>query len=254
MELPFVKLLTALILPPGGCIVLMVIGSFVIRRYYVSGRILILTGFGSLLLACMPITPILLAKWIEDIPALNTAELKRANAKAIVVLSGGMQSDAREYGHASVNRYTLERVRYGAWLHKQTRLPVLVSGGNVYGTSAIKEGDLMRESLEEDFKISVKWVENNSRNTWENAQLSAAILKRQGIKRIFLVTHASHMQRASYAFTQAGFTVIPAPTGFTDSHTHYPAYSLFIPGAEAMIQTRQLTHEIVGLYWYALRY
>lgn len=254
MELPFVKFITAFILPPGGCLVLMIIGSFVIRRYYVSGRILILTGFTTLLVSSLPITPYLLAKWLEDTPVLNDSELKRPGARAIVILSGGMESDAPEYGQASVNRYTLERIRYGAWLQHKTHLPVLVSGGNVYGIGAHTEADLMRQSLQEDFKTPVKWVENNSRNTWENAQNSSAILKQHGIQHVYLVTHASHMRRAMEAFKQAGIKVTPAPTIFTNKNRSYPVYLLFLPSAEALNHTRQLTHELLGFIWYKLRY
>lgn len=254
MELPFVKFIAALILPPGGCLLLMIIGSFVIRRYYVSGRILILSGFITLLLATLPLTPHLLAKWIEDVAPLPASELKQPTAQAIVILSGGMESDAPEYGQASVNRYTLERIRYGAWLHKKTRLPVLVTGGNAYEIGSAREGELMRQSLQEDFRIPVRWVENNSRNTWENAKNSSVILQQHGISHVYLVTHASHMRRAMEAFIQAGIKVTPAATVFTNKYTAYPVYLLFLPNAEALTRTRQLTHEILGFIWYRLRY
>src|SRR6185369_731300 len=56
-----------------------------------------------------------------------------SNVQAIVILGGGRRSDSPEFGGDTVSHYTLERVRYGAQLARQTGLPVLVSGGSVFG-------------------------------------------------------------------------------------------------------------------------
>ena len=38
----------------------------------------------------------------------------------------------------------------------------------------------MRDSLTQDFQVPVRWVEDRSRDTWQNARDSAAILRANG--------------------------------------------------------------------------
>ncbi len=147
---------------------------------------------------------------LEDIPALDPAQAKAA--QAIVVLGGGSYWAAPEYGGDTVSRWSLERIRYAARLHRDTGLPLLVSGGAPLG--GVPEGRSMRDALERDFGVKVRWVEDRSANTRENALLSAALLKEAGVKRVLLVTHAWHMRRAQEAFVNAGLEAIAAPTGY----------------------------------------
>jgi uncharacterized SAM-binding protein YcdF (DUF218 family) len=68
----------------------------------------------------------------------------------------------------------------------------------------------MKESFEQDFHIPVQWVEDQSRNTTENAQFSATILKQKAF-RLYLVTHACISPRARAAFEKMGMTVSQPP-------------------------------------------
>ena len=49
------------------------------------------------------------------------------------------------------------------------------------------EAQLMADSLRDDFGVDVRWKEEQSRTTWENAQMTADILLAQGIKRVVVV-------------------------------------------------------------------
>ena len=46
----------------------------------------------------------------------------------------------------------------------------------------------MADSLRNDFGVTVRWQESQSRTTWENATMTAAMLQPQGIKRVVVVT------------------------------------------------------------------
>jgi uncharacterized SAM-binding protein YcdF (DUF218 family) len=105
----------------------------------------------------------------------------------------------------------LERVRYGARLARLTGLPVLVTGGSVYGGET--EAKLMREVLELELGVPVQWAESRSRTTHENAKYSADILRAAGIDRIVVVAHGVDMARARAEFEDFGLKVTPAPTG-----------------------------------------
>ena len=66
-----------------------------------------------------------------------------------------------------------------------TRAPVLVTGGSVYGGET--EARLMREVLERELGVPVRWAESRSRTTHENAKYSAEMLRAEGIDRIVIV-------------------------------------------------------------------
>jgi len=204
------KLLATLVLPPAGPLLLAVLGLLLLRRRPRLGRALAWGGLVLLwLLATPAVTKPMLAA-LEDIPALDLAQAK--NAQAIVVLGGGSTWAAPEYGGDTVSRWSLERLRYAARLHRDTGLPLLVTGGAPLG--GVPEGRSMRDALERDFGVRVRWVEDRSTDTRDNARMSAALLKEAGVGRVLLVTHAWHMRRAQAAFAAAGLDALAAPTGY----------------------------------------
>jgi uncharacterized SAM-binding protein YcdF (DUF218 family) len=61
--------------------------------------------------------------------------------------------------------------------------------------------------------MRLNFKESSSRDTQENAAKSWELLSKQGITRIALVTHTTHMPRAGLEFKRAGFDVIEAGVG-----------------------------------------
>ena len=108
----------------------------------------------------------------------------------------------------------------------------------------------MRDALDRDFGVEVKWTEPLSRNTLENAGLSAGILRGAGVGAVYLVTHAWHMPRARGAFEQAGLAVVPAPTAFTTRRK--PGVLAWVPDARALRDSSAALHEMLGRAWYRL--
>jgi uncharacterized SAM-binding protein YcdF (DUF218 family) len=209
------KILAALILPPAGPILLALFGLWLMRsksrRWQGAGLWLAtLSLLGLLLLSLSGIGNALLAS-LEQSPPITQEQLQRA--QAIVILGGGTYFGAPEYGKDTVDRATLERLRYGARLARASRLPLLVSGGAPSGGRP--EAESMREALELDFGVKVRWVETASRDTAENAGLSAPLLKAAGVTRIALVSHGWHLPRAVALFEKQGLEVTPAPTAFS---------------------------------------
>lgn len=241
--------LVNLLLPPILFLVTAVIGCALWRRRPRLGRNLVFTS-----LALM---------WLASSAAFNgplfkalgwpaPVDLRDASgAQAIVVLGGGMHDAAPEYGAvATVNAGTLERVRYAAWLSRQTRLPVLASGGRTHPTPAA-EAELMKSVLENEFSTPVRWIETESRNTFENARASARILRAAGIGKVLLVTHSFHMRRAVQAFAPTGIEVIAAPTRLDTSGPL--TFADFLPSPRGFQTSYFVAHELVGGAWYAIR-
>ncbi|MBV1910964.1 MAG: YdcF family protein [Kangiellaceae bacterium] len=195
-----------------------------------------------------------LSQNLQTVAALSPLKVTQyANSQrvdvAIVVLAGGRISSSPEYGDIdTVSSKTLQRIQYAAWLHRKTRLPILVTGGSVYGESTA-ESVLMNQTMLSAFNIAPKWIEVNSKNTAENAKFSNEILKRNGITEILLVTHSNHMQRAVAEFERAELKIIPAPTVFQSTRTSWIDY---FPSARALYESQQSLHEMVGKLWYYL--
>lgn len=257
--------LKAWLLPPGGFLfgfglafILLLIGSGEgafkrgFRRF--GFGILLLSSLG-LYLSSTPFLAAFLSGSIEQYPALDLARVERLAAEgespAIVILGAGHLSNAKEFqaysefGLMTVDKFALERLRYGAFLQRQTGLPVLVTGG---GDGHWSQAALMAESLQRDFQVPVNWLEARSRTTWENARYSRQILKAENIGRVILVTHAFHMRRAVYAFQQQGFQVLPAPTAY--GQRQFGGLGNWLPSVAAMHEVRRVLHEYLGLWVY----
>lgn len=239
------NLVSAFLLPPLNLLVVAGIGLFLWHRRPRAARILISVSVAGIWLLSTPFIADCLLQSIEGTPV----DLGKASADAIVVLGGGQHFNAPEYGGNTLSKETLERVRYAAMLYRQTGKPVLVSGGNPQGGGA--EAPLMKKVLEQEYYVPVRWLEDSSDNTLENARHSHKLLAQDGIERIYLVTHAWHMPRAIQVFERAGFTVIPAATAYT---TRYETNLLtFIPNANALLESYRFTHEVIGMLWYRLK-
>jgi len=109
----------------------------------------------------------------------------------------------------------------------------------------------MARALREEFRVEVRWVEGESENTAENALFSAAILRRDNVQRVLLVSDAMHMPRAQMSFRSSGIEVVPAPTMFFRMTT-YRVYD-FMPRVEGLRRSHYALYEWIGLLWYGIR-
>ena len=238
--------IAAFLLPPLSLLLVGFVGLLALRRRPQMGKALIsICILGLWVLS----TPIVATKFLDGLappPLLITGK----EADAIVILGGGRIRDSIEYGGDTVKHFTLERLRYGAHLARRLNKPVLVTGGRPEGKGQ-PEGHIMKAVLEKEFHIPVRWVEDLSRNTRENARLSAEILNKAGIQRIYLVTHGWHLARAIPEFEKAGLTVVPAGTGYK-LHGDLELFD-FVPNAQALLTSYLASHEWIGLLWYRLR-
>lgn len=235
------KALAALVLPPSGPLLLALAGLALLGRRPRLGRTLAWFGVGALLVLCLPVISHLLLRSLEP----PVVDLRRAaDAQAIVILGGGLRRNAAEFGGDTLARLTLERVRYGALVARATRLPVLVSGGSVYGGTA--EATLMKRALEQEFSVEVRWSEDRSRDTRSNAAESASILLPAGVKRVLLVAHGFDMPRASAEFTSAGFQVTPAPTAIAAERFGFEHPVELLPSMSALQGSYYALYELVA--------
>jgi len=239
-----------LLLPPFNAFALGLAGWVIGRRRRLTGRVVVWIAVLALVAQSLPLCGVLLLRSLERYPALGEGDLD-PDAGAIVVLGGDMYYGAPEYGGDTVGPTTLQRVRYGAWLHRATDVPLLTSGGRIPpGREPIST--LMARVLREEFDVPVRWVETESDNTYTNARFSAEILLAEGVSKVYLVTSASHMWRSKIAFEAAGLEVVPAPTDLAPE-LHF-ALGDFVPRAEGMRDSAVALYEWFGMLWYRIAY
>lgn len=238
----------AALLPPGSLIIMLLCGLALARRRPFLRRGLLALGLVSLYALSTQYVADSLLKTLEPAP-LNPSTTPAG--QAIVVLGAGTYFNAPEYGGTTSGPHALLRLRYAAHLQRKTGKPLLVSGGSPEGAGA-GEALHMRDILEREFHVPVKWVEDRSLTTLENARLSHALLSAHGIRTVYVVTQAWHMPRARLAFEHAGFTVIPAATDYA---TRFRLTALdFLPDARALRDSSLYFREIIGIAWYRLQF
>ena len=242
------RLLEALILPPSSVLVLILGGTALRHRLPRTGRTLQIVGLLWLWLAATPFVAGTLLRTLQDDPPLP-ASGPLPQADAIVVLSAAADRIGAEYGGPVAGAMTMQRLRYGAALQRRTGLPILVSGGRP-GSNMPSMAELMARALRDEFQVPVRWLEERSYNTAQNAEFSAEILVKAGARRILLVSTAWHLPRAAESFQRHGIEVVPAPTAFRGPP--YENYRSLLPHWAALRDTGYAMHEWFGRVYYAL--
>ncbi|WP_339530236.1 YdcF family protein [Pseudomonas mucidolens] len=252
--MPIRYFIKQLLLPPGILLLLLAVAWWFRRSRPRLAAVCFALGLGGMWLMSLPVVVQWGAKALETEPPLAPDEWTSLaqRADAIVVLGSGRERGDPAWGADQPTGIGLERQRYAARLAKASGLPLLTSGGLHYGTPP-SEAELMAVSLRDDFGVNVRWKEERSRTTWENAQLSAQILLPEGIKRVVVVTQAWHMPRAVWSFEKAGFAVVPAPVGFLGADNARPLGG-WMPEFKSVWQSGQLLNEAVGQVGYRVFY
>jgi len=228
--------LKLLVLPPAGLILLAGAGALLLRRRPMLGRMCLIAGLGSLWLLSTPVVSDAVVSLTEHYPAMDLRSA--GGAQAVVILGGGGQrSYAPEYGGPAADPELLERLSYGAYVARKTGLPILVTGYHIEAVAM--QGTLMR-----NFSIAPRWVEDQAYDTFENAANSVRMLEADGVRRIILVTHATHMWRAVHEFTDAGIEVVPAPAGMRTPREY--GIKRFEPNPSALSRACAAINELVG--------
>lgn len=260
---PLKPVLSALLLPPAPFLVLGLAGAGLVRRRPRAGRwLVVLACLGAWLGGCVGA-----AHWVEEswlaLPAPLDAD-QRAHLKAraaagdplaIVVLGGGVNPLAPEYGTADLAGPSLFRLRYGLWLGRQTGIPVAASGGIGWGASAPglqPEASRMAQIAQAEFGEPLRWIEATSRDTHENAVNTLALLRPADIREIVLVTHGTHMPRALREFRAAAAAdagsapVLITPATMGEAWPADSALLRWVPSGEGVVRMRAALHEVLA--------
>lgn len=256
--LPWKAVVGALLLPPVPCLVLVVLAWRWHDRRPLLALLTLSTALTALWLSHCEAVGVWLERRLQIHPVITASELpefKRqlANRKAaIVVLGGGTLPYSAEYGESHLPDRAYQRLHYGLWLARQLQQPVMVSGGEGFIKSgALPEAQIAARLAARDFGRPVRWIEDNSRDTRDNARLSLPMLRADQISDVVLVTHAWHMRRAMRAFhneaKRLNYTVkiMAAPMG--TGREDLGLLRAWIPSTTGYQRVHEALHELLGL-------
>nr|WP_246294746.1 YdcF family protein [Schlegelella koreensis] len=238
-------------------LVLIVVGAWFLARRRRLGWGLVASGVALVWLSASAAVAGPVSHWLlPRPPALTEARIAELRAEArgnpppaIVVLGGGIEGPAAEYGARTLNWRSLERLRYGLYLAQKTHAPVLFTGGVGWAdTGGTSEASAAAKIAAEEFGRPLRWLEDRARDTRENARYSVEMLRAAGVRHVLLVTHGYHMPRALRAFNEAAagtMRIEPAPMGL--ARRSQKAGVRWLPTNSGYGDMRDTVHELLGL-------
>jgi uncharacterized SAM-binding protein YcdF (DUF218 family) len=250
--LTFKPVLTSLLLPASSG--LLALGALLIWAWRSGTRAtrlpIALAGFSTLslwLLSCQAVAIWLSLHLLPQVSPIIPEDLKRHEVQAIVVLGGGVENAAAEYNGPVLSPDAVSRLLYGVHLSRSTQIPLAYTGGVGWAgpSHQASEAEVAALALGHIGGPALRWQETQSRDTRENALLTAAMLKNDGVTHIALVTHAWHMPRSVRQFEAAGLRVMPAPMGYIRSDLS-PLLQ-WLPSGKGLRDTGRVIHEWLGL-------
>ncbi|ASA22165.1 YdcF family protein [Paenibacillus donghaensis] len=239
-----IKFIYSFVLPPGIFVVLL-LGMVVWLWKHNRRPAQVLLAVTLLLYLSM--TPLVSDTLISSLERQYT-QPAAVEGDVIVVLGGGATSGTPDLdGEGNLGGSAANRLLTAARLYRQTGLPILFSGGQVYADSG-NEADIARRQLiglgipEEDVL-----AENRSLNTAQNASNTAGLMAEHGFARPILVTSGFHMPRSMALFKRAGLTALAYPTDYQASRPMSLYANKFTPFAGAVSTTGVALKEYLGL-------
>ncbi|MDN3580975.1 YdcF family protein [Mucilaginibacter flavus] len=236
------KVLAFLICPFLYAFVLLALGIFLNKPKW--KRKCLLAGFIILWIFSTPLLLNLLARAWDVAP--ETLQPNKTYSAAIVL--GGFSGDDKN-GKGSFN-WAADRFIQGVMLQKTGVVKkILISSGNGnLFADGFKEADWAKSQLTIlQVPDSCILIENQSRNTRENASYSKQLLVKEHQKGPYLlVTSAFHMRRSLQIFRKQGVEVIPYSCNYVAGDKSF-SFADFVPSADVLGGWNIYIKEIIGV-------
>lgn len=177
---------------------------------------------------------------------IQPVPLKNQTYSCVIVLGGFSGVDAN--GKGAFNQLSDRFIQSLKLITTGKAAHILVSGGN--GSllpGNFRESDWVKTQLQQ-FKVpdSLIVIENQSRNTLENAAFSKILLAQKHLQPPYLlVTSAFHMRRSLAIFQKQKMEVVPYPCNYIAGNGGF-AITDFIPDAGPLSTWNIYIKEVVG--------
>lgn len=191
---------------------------------------------------------------IWEMPVAKPAELEKHDMA--IVLGGAMR-----YYNSDISRPVygpaVERLIQAVILYRKGKVnKIFLSGGSgLLFMQQFKESEILNRELQ-DLCVDEKDIlmENESRNTYENAVYTAEAMHELNYDgKIILITSAHHMRRSLACFEKAGLKVTPFPVDSYAGKIIWRPERILIPDAENLWTWGMLIHEWIGCIAYKLK-
>jgi uncharacterized SAM-binding protein YcdF (DUF218 family) len=246
------KIFWWLVLPINVVFLLLVVGvvCLVFQRRGLALTSMSVAVFIYVVFGMLPIGSYLLQTLEDRFPAVVKMQ---DNIAGIIVLGGTLNPVTSEQRGQLMINGNVERVLSLIELSKYYKnIPIVYSGGSgLIGRPDLKEAAMMKPLLQ--FLINNPEnliLENESRNTFENAAFTKKVLGDKSSGKWVLVTSARHMPRAVGAFRHQGVDVLAYPVDYLTGKNTQLGWSIN-PAAGLNVFTTSL-HEWLGLFAYYL--
>jgi len=247
------KILDFLINPFNWVVALFGIGLIFLWKGKKSAKKWLLASFLTIVFFTNPlILSVVMIKWdYPSYPAKNITQ-----PYEIGILLGGSMRHYDEINERPVYSMSVDRLMQTIALYKSGKIrKILLTGGSGHVfLQHQKESDIIRVVLNQagvpDEDIL---VENQSRNTYENAAFTAKLIREENINGKFLViTSASHMRRTIACFKKTGLAVDPFPVDGKSQTFSWTPDTFILPEPHAFGAWDSYIHEWAGMIAYKI--
>ena len=169
-----------------------------------------------------------------------------------IILGGGMMRSGEGFRTGeTADRFVQPLLLYKKGLVKK----LLITGGNV-NIKGLKKDDTQESKKVKEVLIAMGvaekdiYLEENARNTHENATYTRQVLKPYLAEEMVLVTSAMHMPRAKACYSKEGIKVIVYPADIKKKDTPSGILDLVIPQERNLSKFAELIREMAGFVMY----
>jgi len=233
-------------------IILIVAGAFFIKRKWgkscLWSGIFLLWFFSNQFIANQA-----MQVWEPEFKPFN--EIK--NHEIGIVLTGVTNLSKTAYDRTFFNKGA-DRITHALQLYQEGKIKkILITGGQgLNPVNSQSEAEvLQRFLLMTGVPAEDMMIEDQSKNTAQNAEFSKSFLEEKGIsitQEFVLITSAFHMSRAKGCFDKVGLKTITFPTDYYSSDTKFDIPTLLFPDPYSIFMWHKLVKEWIGIAVYRI--
>jgi uncharacterized SAM-binding protein YcdF (DUF218 family) len=240
-----IKALVGWVLPPGLLILAAALLAVWAHKCQQRRLATALMGFAVVFyLCCIPAVADGLMRGLEQ----SVPHPSAVHGDVLVMLGGGATPDTPDVdGVGMLSSSAESRLFTTLRLYRETKLPIVLSGGQVYPDDGVEADIARRQLISMGVPAADIYVEDKSRNTEENAKYTRKILAEHHFQHPVLITSAFHMRRAVLDFAKEGVGVEAYPCDYQTSAKPKWYVNQFVPSGQAMDLTWTVLHEYLGI-------
>jgi uncharacterized SAM-binding protein YcdF (DUF218 family) len=237
---------------PGLIVVLLgIVAALLYIRPHAGRRLLVTLFLGFWFVSSPAGSSVLIVPLVRGFQPIQKPDQARS-AGAVVVLGGGIRdlkvgADVFAAPHEGTTLRALEAARVFRLLGGRPQ--VIASGGPTAAGRRISEAAVIADVLAAlGIPRDHILLEEQSRNTHEQAEHVAGLLRSHGITTTVLVTAPTHIWRSTAVFRAQGVDVVPSPAALVPDYT--PNRFFLTPNGDSMQVSDAAFYDYAGIVYY----